>query len=218
MIRRPRPQPRRGGGLLLALLVVILGLLVAADVMAKRVAEEELATRVHTKAPEASDTSARIRSFPFLARLLFGNVKEVDATVRDVTVEGVRFDFITVQLHGVELDREEFVNRRIVLQGFERGEVRAEVGEDSLAEVLGLPIELEDGRASVVVAGQRLSASLSVEDNQLVVGGIGVSLPALGIQAPLLPCVADAEVREDRVVLTCGFTDIPEELRVEAQL
>ncbi|MGH9222442.1 MAG: LmeA family phospholipid-binding protein [Acidimicrobiales bacterium] len=216
-MRRPR---RRGAGVLLVLLALIAGLLVAADLTARRVAEDELAKRVAARVPEASSTSAKVRSFLFLGRLLTsGKVAEVDAGVTDVTVRGLRFASVGVALHGVKIDRRQLVrDRRVVLSDIDRGRARAEVDAAALAAALGVPVTLEPGRASVTVGGVKLGASLAVTGGRLIVGGVGVTLPGLELVAPLLPCVPDAAVEAGRVVLTCDFTEIPNELRVDVQL
>jgi hypothetical protein len=51
-----------------------------------------------------------------------------------------------------------------------------------------------------------------------VVGGVGLSLPVLDLVAPLLPCVAGAEIAPGRVLLTCDFTEVPAELRAGVDL
>ena len=196
------------------LLLVIGGLLVAADLTARSVAEQELVRRVETEVPEAGAASVDIRSFPFLPGLLAsGTVPRIDADVRDVPVERLRFDFIAVELHGVRLDRDELTrNRRVVLQAIERGQVRGEVRQDVLSDLLGVPIHLEPGRAEVTVRGLTLGAELSVTDGRLRVSGLGITLPAIELTGPLLPCIADAVILSGRVALTCDFTEIPGEL------
>ena len=206
---------RRGGRALLLLLAIIVGLPVVADLAARAVAQGELTSRLRARVPSAHGASARIHSFPFLLPLLAsGRVGEVDAQVRDVDVQGLRFASIAVDLHGVQLDRGQLLDaRRVVLDHIDRGGVRAEIGADALASALGVDVSLEDGRASVSIAGRRISAALAVRNGRLVVDGAGVSLPALSVVAPLLPCVPDAVIEGPRLVLTCQFTEIPDELK-----
>lgn len=201
---------------LLVLLAVVVGLMAVADFGAKAVAQRELAQRAQARAPGASGATAYIHSFPFLPRLLgSGHVSGVDVRVRDVEVEGLRFASITVDLAGVKLDRRQLLDeRRVVLEKIDRGTVRAEIEQEALAKVFGVDIVLEDGRASVTVAGRRLTAQVAVRNGRLVVDGAGVSLPALSVVAPFVPCVPDAAVRPRRLVLTCQFTEVPEELKV----
>ncbi|MFN2503830.1 MAG: LmeA family phospholipid-binding protein [Acidimicrobiales bacterium] len=213
-----RPHPLRTA--LVVVGIVVLAVAVAADVILRQAAEEELAARVQEEVPAAETTSARIRSFPFLGRLLVsGNVSEIDARLDDVTVEQLLFDFIAVRLHGVEVERDTLLgDRRVVLKRIDRGQVRAEVSEEALVDVLGLPVTLEDGRASVEILGQQVGAGLAIQEGRLVVSGLDISLPALDLTGPLLPCVSNVEILAGRLALTCDFTEIPRELLVSAPL
>lgn len=193
---------------------MIAALLVGADLTARSVAEQELVRRVQTAVPEAGAASVHIPSFPFLPRLLAsGTVPRLDAEVRDITVKQVRFDFIAVELHGVRLDRDQLTrNRSIVLRDIVRGQVRGEVQQNALTDVLGVPVQLEDGRAAVRIAGVTLGAEISITDGRLTISGLGITLPTLDLTGPLLPCIADAVILSGRVSLTCDFTEIPAEL------
>lgn len=218
-MRRARPRRRHGVAALLTLVVLAVAL-VAADVVARKLAEDELAARLKGAVPTAATATATLRSFPFLVRLLgSGRVGEVDAAVGDITVEGLRFASIAVDLHGVQLDRDQLVrDRRLVLEKIDRGRVQARVSEEALTEALGVPVTLEQGRASVTIAGRTLGADLAVQNGRLKVGVAGFSLPTIHVAAPLLPCVADARIDPGLVLLTCDFTEIPRELRAPAQL
>jgi hypothetical protein len=207
---------------LLVLVLLIVGALVAVDLVAKNVAEGELAERVRMEVPEVDASSARIRSFPFLARLLTsGRVSQVEAEANGVTVRGLRFAAIEVTLEGATFDRDLLVrDRRVVLERIDRGTVRAEVGEGDLSHALGVPIRLRDGRASVTVSGREYSAQLEVRQNRLVVAGVNLDLPEIDLLAPLMPCVGDAQVQTGRIVLSCEFTEVPQEFldRAQAQI
>ncbi|MFP5319563.1 MAG: LmeA family phospholipid-binding protein [Acidimicrobiia bacterium] len=200
---------------LVVALVVLGGLLAGTDVVAEGMAERELEARLASEIPGATGVSATISSFPFLGRLLTsGRVAEVDAQARGVRVEGLDFDVVAVDLDGVTLDRRIlWDDQRVAVTDIDAGRVRAEVTQAALSERLGVDVRLESGRVSVTVAGRRVSAELAVRNGRLVVGAAGIDLPALDVVAPLLPCVADAEIVPGRVLLTCDFTEVPEELR-----
>ncbi|MGH9278719.1 MAG: LmeA family phospholipid-binding protein [Acidimicrobiales bacterium] len=207
----------RRGPARLVLALMIVGLLVSSDLVARTVAERRLAARVATAVPAADATSAHIHSFPFLARLLSsGHVSNVDVRVRGVEVRGLRFDSITVDLEGVQIDRTELVgNGRVVVEKVTRGTVHAIVTEAAISQLTGVPVHLEAGRASVTVFGREVGVDLAVRDARLVIGAAaGISLPGFDLVAPLLPCIPDAEILAGRVVLSCEFTDVPVELRV----
>lgn len=206
----------------LLLLAVVLGLLVVADLAAKGVAESQLAGRVQQAAARNGSANASIASFPFLGRLLVsGHVSEVDVGLTDVSVGKLRFASITDRMHDVHVDRDELVsNRRVMIRSIGSGSVTAEIRESELSRAIGVPLQLQQGQAKVSVAGLSLSASFAVRNNQLVLGGLG-SLPLEPLarlaplvipKAPLLPCVADLEIRPGVLRLACTFDRVPPEL------
>lgn len=190
-----------------------MGLLVAADVGVRSVAESQLRDRVAAEAavPSAS-TTARIESFPFLGRLLTsGTVARIQLSAADITVEGLTFARVALDIHDVAFERERLLSeRKVVLSSLERGTAVAEVTQDELSERLGVAVTLEAGRARVRVAGQTVTATATVSDNTLRLSVAGLSVPALRIpQLPLVPCVADAEILPGRARLTCSIDEVP---------
>jgi hypothetical protein len=197
------------------LLALVAGLLVAADVGARTVAESQIRNRVAVAAGPAGETTARIESFPFLVRLLSaGEVSRIQVAAAEVTVEGLTFARVALDLHGVTLDRDLLVSdQKVVLSDLDRGTATAEVTAEQLSERLGVDVTLEPGRARVRVAGQTVTATASVTDNTLRLSVSGLTVPALRIpRLPLLPCVADAEILAGRVRLTCSVDQMPAEL------
>ena len=187
----------------------------AADVGGRAVAESQLRDRVETASSPAGATSARIGSFPFLGRLLLsGDVSRIRVAATDVTVEGLTFARVALDLSGVTFDRDRLLaERTVVLESLERGTAVVEVTQDQLSERLGVMVTLEAGRARVRVAGQTVTAAASVSDNTLRLSVAGLSVPALRIpRLPLVPCVADAEIFPGRIRLTCSVDQIPAEL------
>ena len=200
---------------LLVLVVVIVGLLVVADIGARSVVEAQLRDRVKLAAAPEGDTSAHISSFPFLGRLLTsGDVSRIRVATGGVTVEGLTFARLAVDLDDVTLDRDRLVSeRKLVLTNLRRGTAEAEVTQDELSQRLGVPVTLEAGRARVRVGGQMVTATASVKDNTLRLAVAGLSVPSLHIpKLPLVPCVADARIEPGRVVLTCTVDQVPPEL------
>lgn len=194
---------------------VIAGLLTAADIGVRSVAEAQLRDRVVASAAPAGATRVRIESFPFLGRLLLsGGVSRIRVSSADVTVDGVTFARVALDLSEVTFDRDRMVSeRKVVLQSLERGTATAEVTQDELSDRVGIPIILEEGRARVRVGGQTVTASAAVADNTLRLSVAGLSIPALRIpRLPLLPCVAGAEILPGRIRLTCSVDEVPAEL------
>lgn len=197
------------------MLALFAGLLVAADVGARTVAESQIRDRVVVAAGPAGETSAHIESFPFLVRLLTaGDVSRIRVAAQDVTVEDLTLARVALDLHGVTIERDRLLSeQKVVLTALDRGTATAEVTADELSERLGVPITLEAGRARVRVAGQTVTATASVSDNRLRLSVAGVDIPTLRIpKLPLLPCVAGAEILPGRIRMTCTVDKVPAEL------
>ena len=197
------------------MLAVLAGLVVAADVGARSVAESQIRDRVVIAAGPAGETTARIDSFPFLPRLLTaGDVSRIRVSAADVTVEDLTLARVSLDLHGVTLDRGRLLSEQtVVLSALDRGTATAEVTADQLSERLGIAVTLESGRARVRVAGQTVTATASLSDNRLRLTVSGFDFPTLPIpRLPLLPCVADAEILPGRIRMTCSVDQIPAEL------
>ena len=187
----------------------------AADAGVRAVAESQLRDRVEAASSPAGATSARIESFPFLGRLLLsGDVSRIGVAAADVTVEGLTFARVALDLSDVTFDRDRLLSeRKVVLESLERGSAVAEVTQDELSERLGVTVTLEAGRARVQVAGQTVTAGVSVRDNTLRLSVAGLSVPALRIpRLPLAPCVANAEILPGRIRLSCSVDEVPAEL------
>lgn len=197
------------------MLAVLAGLVVAADVGARSVAESQIRDRVVIAAGPAGETTARIDSFPFLGQLLTaGDVSRIRVSAADVTVEGLTLARVALDLHGVTLDRDRlFSEQRVVLTALDRGTATAEVTAVQLSERLGLTVTLESGLVRVRIAGQTVTAAASISDNRLRLSVAGFDVPTLRIpRLPLLPCVADAEILPGRIRMTCSVDQIPAEL------
>lgn len=178
-------------------------------------AESQLRDRVEAAVQPAGATTARIESFPFLGRLLSaGTVARIRITTAEVTAEGLTFARVSLDLADVTFDRGRLLSvRAVVLKSLGRGTAVAEVTQERLSEVLGVPVTLSPGRVQVRVAGQPVTAKASVSDNTLRVTVAGLSVPALRIpRLSLLPCVADAEIVAGRVRLSCQVDQLPAEL------
>ena len=192
-----------------------------ADVAARGVAEDQLRQRVESRVAASGSSSgapvsAQISSFPFLGRLLLsGTISEVDVSLVDVTVRGVTFASVGVELRSVRIDRDTLVqDRRVALQSIGRGTAVVEISGDEVSRLLGVPIVFEEGQARVRVGGQLVSVAARVEGGALVVEAGGLTLPP--IEIPPLPLVSDClsgtEILAGRLRLTCTLDQVPVEL------
>jgi len=194
---------------------MVLGLLVAADIGLRSVAESQLRDQVAASVRPAGPTTARIESFPFLGRLLTsGSVSHVRISAGEVSAERLTFARVSIDLEDVTFDRTSlFSERKVVLEALRRGTAVAEMTQDRLSELLGVAVTLEPGRARVRVAGQLVTATASVTDNTLRLTVAGLSVPALRVpRTSLLPCVGQAEIIAGRIRLSCQVDALPPEL------
>ena len=183
--------------------------------LVRKEAESQLEDRMRAASRQLHEPEVSIRSFPFFGRLLVnGSVARIRARAVNVDAGPLRLATVSVELHDVRLDRNRLIGKRQVdLRSIDKGVAEAEVSEAVLSAALGVPLELTPDSVIVRVRGVRLSGSLRVEDNVLSIAGAG--LPALRLtipDAPLLPCVAEGEVLQDKVRLRCTIDEIPDEL------
>jgi hypothetical protein len=85
----------------LVVLIVLVGLLLAADRIGAVVAGREIASRVQTAYNLPSKPSVSVRGFPFLTQVASGNYHEIDVSAAAVSADGVTVDGLTARLTGV---------------------------------------------------------------------------------------------------------------------
>ncbi|HVF14688.1 MAG TPA: hypothetical protein VM942_08820 [Acidimicrobiales bacterium] len=198
----------------------MLGALVVADMAARGVTEDQLRQRMVSRVQASGSevdgpAAASISSFPFLGRLLVsGTISEVDVSLQDVTVRGVTFASVGVELRAVRIDRDTLVqDQRVALESIGRGTAVVEISGDEVSRLLGVPIVLEEGRAGVRVGGSLVTVGARVEGGSLVVEAGGISLPVIEIPPlPLIACLEGAEILPGRLRLTCQVDRVPIEL------
>ncbi|MEA2702459.1 MAG: LmeA-like phospholipid-binding [Actinomycetota bacterium] len=195
--------------------VVVLAALVGADLVARRVAEDQLRQQVVAKVQPDGPVSASISSFPFVGRLLLsGTIPEVKVSLADVTVRGFTFASVGVVLESVRIDRDALVqDRRVALLGIGRGTAVVEISADEISRLVKVPVVLETGRARVRLNGRLVDVAARVEGSRLVVAAAGVTLGAVDIPPlPLVSCLSGTEIRPGRLRLTCSIDEVPVEL------
>lgn len=198
--------------LLLLLTVVVVGAL-AADVALKGRAESQLAAEVMAREPETTGVRARIRSFPFVGRLLIsGKVGQIDVTAQRAEPSDVALTDIRVRAEDVVLDTGEASRGRTVVRSIGRGSVQADLGQEEINSRLPkqLRVQLEEGRAVISGPGGA-EGQLTVNPQgmiQLRIAGRSVlDLPLPNTS--LLPCRPSATFVTGAVRLTCEFTEVP---------
>ncbi len=200
--------------LLVAVLVVAA---LGADVVLKGRAESRLAAEVTAQSPDTNGVRARIRSFPFLARLLTsGKVAQVDISAQHAEPGGVALTDVFVQLDEVELELDQARKGRAVVRSIGRGRVRADPRQDQINSRLPkqVQVQLEQGRAVVNGPGGT-EGKLTISPEGMIQLRIG-SRSLLDLPVPdtdLLPCRPSATFVPGALRLSCEFTDVPPLLR-----
>jgi LmeA-like phospholipid-binding len=100
--RRSRRRRRRGRGLVITLIVLI-GLLIAADFGAKAFAESAIASKIDSSGL-GTKPSVTIEGFPFLTQVAARNLKQIDISASNFTVKQVVISSLNATATGVRPD------------------------------------------------------------------------------------------------------------------
>jgi hypothetical protein len=196
-------------GKLIAVVVVLAVLLGFGDVEARRYAESRVEQRINERQPGAAST-VHVASFPFVPRLaLFGRVEKISARVHNVSLDRFNLDEVDLTVSGVRLNRNQLVHGTVAVESIRTGTVRAVMSEQTVDQVLQLPVTFGDGTVELSAGGVTLSATVTVVDNQLRFGVAGRQVSVTIPELPVLPCVAGVVVEPGRLVLSCTFHQVP---------
>jgi DUF2993 family protein len=161
-------------------------------------AESRIETEVAKRSRDTTAVDADIDSFPLAATVLVtGKVRKLTVTLERVARIGVRFASVDFAVSGIAVDRPAILRGRARIRSIDSGTVTATIELGALGRLASL------AGVDVTVTGRTLHA-----------GGIDVQ-----IANDLVPCEPQARVSDDKVILTCTITDVPEILKdVEAPL
>ena len=217
----------------LVLPTVVLLALIVADQGAKGWAESKLAERAAAYYPPGSGSSASIRSFPFIPRLLFtGEVPRVTVNLDDLRVQQVLIRQLSIRVSDVRIDRDEMFRGRVQVRDVGQGTITVTLDGPALARAIGADVRFTpagDVEVHQRIQGVNVKATgkLTVKGNAITVTPTsvqGASVPpgrfALSYRIPgveLVPCAADVRVTKDTVTLSCAVADIPAALVQIAQ-
>jgi hypothetical protein len=152
-------------------LVILLGVLVAADRIALLVAERATGKTIQIAQGLDRAPSVSVAGFPFLTQLIAGHFGKVTLSASDLTVgqqgRTVRISTVRAVLRGVEVARD------LSSVHADAASATAAIGYPDLSVTLGAPVTYggpsPDGvgrvtaRKTVTVAGQQLSGSVTAE-------------------------------------------------------
>jgi len=208
-------------------LIVLLAVLAAfglADLAVRAWAEAKLAEQAAAYYPPSSASSASIRSFPFLGRLLvLGDVPEVSLRMENLRADVLAVSHLQLELRDVKLERRELFAGRVRVRDMGPGRIEALVDGSSLARAIGLDVRFTDGEVEVhrTVRGVEVSARgrVTLEGNRLrivptSVQGLRVPADALSVTydipgVRLLPCAAEVRPVTAGLLLVCAVDNVP---------
>lgn len=203
-------RPRR----LVALAVVVVALLVAADVGARVAAQDELAARAKS-ATSAQSASASISGFPFLWHLLAqGTVGGVHLHLSGVPVGTLTLGSVDVELGKTVIDRAALLSARSVrLKSIATATATVTVTAAELSSAVGDTVSLPGGGQILVdVANRTVPAAVSiVQGHILVLSVANVALLSSDLTtSPLVPaCGLDVTVGTGQLAVGCTVSPVP---------
>lgn len=217
----------------LVLPTVVLLALIVADQGVKGWAESKLAERAAAYYPPGSGSSASIRSFPFIPRLLFtGQVPRVAVNLDDLRIQSVLIRQLSIRVSDVRIDRDEIFRGRVHVRDVGPGTITVTLDGPALAKAIGADVRFTS--AGDVEVHERIQGVNVKATGKLTVKGNAITLTPTAVQGAavppgrfvlsyripgkeLLPCAAQAEVTEDTVTLSCDVVDVPAALVQIAQ-
>jgi hypothetical protein len=211
--------------------VIVLGLVVG-DQATKGWAESQLARRAAAYYPPGAGSSASIRSFPFVGRLLVsGSVPEVDVNLDDLRVDPVLIRQLSIHVAAVKVSRSDLFHGKVHLDSVGSGKIVATLDGRSLAQAAGVDLRFSPGQVTVhqKIEGVDVTAKGTVAVKGNVVSVTPTSVQGLDVPASrfavsyrlpgieIFPCQAAVKIVENAVVLACTLHDIPPALIQAAQ-
>jgi hypothetical protein len=183
----PRRRRRRTGVWLLVILVVLVGLLVAADRVGAYAAERTIADQstkqMRQLGVSSSEPEVTVGGFPFLTQVADGTYQEITIVLRDVEKEGVRLPVLDVHATGVNAK----INTLISGDGPVTADQitgTATVGYESVRALIELAAQRLGSQGGVALAsGVTLSESGGKLQVRLPVTVVGLSFTAVGLGA-----------------------------------
>jgi hypothetical protein len=210
-----RPRPRRRLTIFLIILIVLVGLLVAADFGAKAIAENEVATEIQ-KQGISQKPSVSIAGFPFLTQVISRDIDRMQISWHDLQEGPVTFKSINAVLNGVHINSSfngatvsQLTGTAVITFGALSNAVSSQVG--ALGALGGAGLTLTDAGPDEIKASLDLvitSASATWRVSRLSGNRISIQL----IDSSGLPSQLLGSVRN----ITIPLSGIPLHLQVQS--
>jgi len=196
--------------LLLVVIILFVAILVVGDFALKSVAENRIASAAFSTLELDSRPEVEIEGFPFLFRLVRGELPSVALATDRLTRDDVALRDVEVMFRNVRFSISELIARgdRSIRLGRGRGEASL-TSEDATAaaQARGAPVTIQFNLGAVTVTSEDLgveaSARLGIEGGNLVINADG-EIPPVSVPLPeIAPGVTYRSVRidEGRAVL-----------------
>ena len=180
----------------LLLLAVVLG--VIGELLLIPFAEARIEKKVAESTRDTTAVKADIDSFPLATGvLLTGEVRKLTVTLDRVSRLSTRFASVAFEVKGIEVDRPAILQGRAKIRSIDSGRVIATLELGALGRLASL-----------------VGVDVSMTGRTLHAGPVDIEIPR-----DLVPCDPQSRVEEDKIILTCTVTELPEVLKgLEAPL
>ncbi|HVM21200.1 MAG TPA: DUF2993 domain-containing protein [Egibacteraceae bacterium] len=208
-------------GCLLFVLILLAGIAVGADFLITRLIEQRTEEQVSAALETPADVT--LHGWPVTLRLIEGVVPRATVTATDVPLENnVTLSRLDVVLHDVQVRLSELgqQSEEVRLPPARSGEFEAELTEEAVAGVLGLPdavsdVRLADGLVHLSAAGLEVSAEVGARDGDVVVSLAGPLAQVFDAEYPIdlsnepgAPAVEEVAIRDGVMVLRGSLEDV----------
>lgn len=209
-------------GCLLFVLLLVAGIVVGGDLLVTRLVERQTEQQVSAALEAPADVT--LHGWPITLRLIEGVIPRATVNATDVPLENnVSLSRLDVVLHDVEVrlsDLRQAGGGEVRLPPARSGTFEAELTEDAVAGVLGLPdavseVTLRDGLVHLSAAGLEVSAEVGARDGDVVVSLAGPLAQLFAAEYPIdlsnepgSPAVEDVAIRDGTMVLRGTLEDV----------
>src|SRR5205823_3663640 len=172
-------------------LVVIAGLLVAADFGLRLYSEHVVAKEVQRSLHLSERPSVSFGGWPFVPHAMSGNLPSATVTAKNFSKAGLRLQTVSLDLHALH-----FPSHRLITGG--RGVIHAKTGTASAvltpadldatlhSEGLPLSVSIRQGRVSAKVGSLSVGLDLKLDGNTLVLSPAALGAASARIGVPVV--------------------------------
>ena len=207
-------------GCFIVVLIVLAVLFFVADQAVTTYAEQRTAANVSEAL--GTDATVAFSGWPVGARLLLGSIPKAEVDASDVPLDnGATLDRLHVELTDVKVDVGDLRENSDQLPPADDGTFTAELTEDSITTMLGVPgdvvqVRLQDGVMQLRAAGVRVEADVVAEQGDVVVRLRGPLAQLLGggevpidlSDEPGAPEVESVEIRSGVMIVSGRLAEV----------